>query len=154
VTVSARCTWLRAFVQQQPARRPRLALIYLSLLYHDHRPRSSQHTLHGPSLFLAVEWPVIPIPLPLKRWPNLQLCASAIYTVYTSPTHPPIPNHLPTLIVTPHGALCLCAQDTTVIEFLCTGQPSNILYSYLHTNYVSLSCATTNSPRSHNDLEH
>ena len=27
----------------------------------------------------------------------------AIYTVYTSPTHPPIPNHLPTLIVTPHG---------------------------------------------------
>ncbi|KAJ7905420.1 hypothetical protein B0H14DRAFT_3078881 [Mycena olivaceomarginata] len=28
---------------------------------------------------------------------------AAIYAVYTSPTHPPIPNHLPTLIVTPHG---------------------------------------------------
>ncbi|KAI0093949.1 hypothetical protein BDY19DRAFT_919790 [Irpex rosettiformis] len=42
---------------------------------------------------------------------------AAIYTVYTSPTHPPIPNHLPTLIVTPHG------------------QPTNILYSYLHTNF-------------------
>jgi hypothetical protein len=28
---------------------------------------------------------------------------AAIYSVYTSPTHPPIPNHLPTLIVTPHG---------------------------------------------------
>lgn len=27
----------------------------------------------------------------------------AIYAVYTSPTHPPVPNHLPTLIVTPHG---------------------------------------------------
>ncbi|EAU88447.2 hypothetical protein CC1G_12965 [Coprinopsis cinerea okayama7 len=27
---------------------------------------------------------------------------AAIYAVYTSPHHPPIPNHLPTLIVTPH----------------------------------------------------
>lgn len=38
---------------------------------------------------------------------------AAIYTVYTSPTHPPIPNHLPTLIVTPHGMLfsyCVCPQ--------------------------------------------
>ncbi|KXN85450.1 hypothetical protein AN958_11254 [Leucoagaricus sp. SymC.cos] len=43
---------------------------------------------------------------------------AAIYAVYTSPNHPPIPNHLPTLIVTPHG------------------QPTNILYSYLHTNYA------------------
>lgn len=32
-----------------------------------------------------------------------QFTIAAIYTVYTSPTHPPIPNHLPTLIVTPHG---------------------------------------------------
>ena len=31
------------------------------------------------------------------------LIMAAIYSVYTSPTHPPIPNHLPTLIVTPHG---------------------------------------------------
>ena len=28
---------------------------------------------------------------------------AAIYTVYTSPNHPSVPNHLPTLIVTPHG---------------------------------------------------
>lgn len=33
------------------------------------------------------------------RW----VVPSAIYAVYTSPTHAPIPNHLPTLIVTPHG---------------------------------------------------
>jgi hypothetical protein len=45
---------------------------------------------------------------------------AAIYTVFTSPNHAPIPNHLPTLIVTPHG------------------QPANILYSYLHTNFVRL----------------
>ena len=44
---------------------------------------------------------------------------AAVYSVFTSPNHVPIPNHLPTLIVTPHG------------------QPSNILYSYLHTNFVS-----------------
>ncbi|KAJ7273641.1 hypothetical protein B0H12DRAFT_1228471 [Mycena haematopus] len=52
---------------------------------------------------------------------------AAIYAVYTSPTHPPIPNHLPTLIVTPHG------------------QPSNILYSYLHTNFA-ISASQSFSP--------
>lgn len=31
--------------------------------------------------------------------------SAAIYTVYTSPNHPSVPNHLPTLIVTPHGML-------------------------------------------------
>ncbi|KAG2157380.1 hypothetical protein DEU56DRAFT_764331 [Suillus clintonianus] len=54
---------------------------------------------------------------------------AAIYAVYTSPTHPPIPNHLPTLIVTPHG------------------QPSNILYSYLHTNFNSENYLLTPSPQ-------
>ncbi|KAI0720979.1 hypothetical protein C8T65DRAFT_631841 [Cerioporus squamosus] len=54
---------------------------------------------------------------------------AAIYTVYTSPTHPPIPNHLPTLIVTPHG------------------QPTNILYSYLHTNYNAENYLLTPSPQ-------
>ncbi|PFH50645.1 hypothetical protein AMATHDRAFT_75444 [Amanita thiersii Skay4041] len=54
---------------------------------------------------------------------------AAIYSVYTSPNHPPIPNHLPTLIVTPHG------------------QPSNILYSYLHTNYNTENYLLTPSPQ-------
>ncbi|EPQ58354.1 hypothetical protein GLOTRDRAFT_57268 [Gloeophyllum trabeum ATCC 11539] len=54
---------------------------------------------------------------------------AAIYAVYTSPTHPPIPNHLPTLIVTPHG------------------QPQNILYSYLHTNYNTENYLLTPSPQ-------
>ncbi|KAJ8078637.1 hypothetical protein PM082_012920 [Marasmius tenuissimus] len=54
---------------------------------------------------------------------------AAIYTVYTSPNHPPIPNHLPTLIVTPHG------------------QPSNILYSYLHTNFNAENYLLTPSPQ-------
>ncbi|KAI0709355.1 hypothetical protein C8Q76DRAFT_743114 [Earliella scabrosa] len=54
---------------------------------------------------------------------------AAIYTVYTSPSHPPIPNHLPTLIVTPHG------------------QPTNILYSYLHTNYNAENYLLTPSPQ-------
>jgi hypothetical protein len=56
---------------------------------------------------------------------------AAIYAVYTSPNHPPIPNHLPTLIVTPHG------------------QPSNILYSYLHTNFVSNPPANSSTQHSH-----
>ncbi|KAH6918654.1 hypothetical protein BKA70DRAFT_1247831 [Coprinopsis sp. MPI-PUGE-AT-0042] len=54
---------------------------------------------------------------------------AAIYAVYTSPHHPPVPNHLPTLIVTPHG------------------QPSNILYSYLHTNYNTENYLLTPSPQ-------
>ncbi|KAH0827099.1 hypothetical protein J3R83DRAFT_4785 [Lanmaoa asiatica] len=54
---------------------------------------------------------------------------AAIYAVYTSPSHPPVPNHLPTLIVTPHG------------------QPTNILYSYLHTNYNAENYLLTPSPQ-------
>ncbi|KAM0752067.1 hypothetical protein T439DRAFT_379191 [Meredithblackwellia eburnea MCA 4105] len=41
---------------------------------------------------------------------------SAVYSIFTSPHHPPMPDHLPTLIVTPHG------------------RPAHILYTYLHTN--------------------
>ncbi|KAF8509285.1 hypothetical protein JB92DRAFT_2947619 [Gautieria morchelliformis] len=54
---------------------------------------------------------------------------SAVYSVYTSPTHPPMPNHLPTLIVTPHG------------------NPQNILYSYLHTNFNAENYLLTPSPQ-------
>jgi hypothetical protein len=48
---------------------------------------------------------------------------AAIYTVFTSPHHAPMPNHLPTLIVTPHG------------------QPNHILYTYLHTEEVRMQLA-------------
>ncbi|GAA5991672.1 hypothetical protein JCM11641_000949 [Rhodosporidiobolus odoratus] len=41
---------------------------------------------------------------------------SAVYSIFTSPHHPPVPDHLPTLIVTPNG------------------RPNQILYTYLHTN--------------------
>lgn len=39
--------------------------------------------------------------------------AAAIYTIFTSPDHPPVPDHLPTLIVTP------------------AGKPAQVLYTYL-----------------------
>ncbi|KAI9629882.1 hypothetical protein KEM48_012517 [Puccinia striiformis f. sp. tritici PST-130] len=42
---------------------------------------------------------------------------SANYAIYTSPNHQPIPDHLPTLIITPQG------------------KPHQVLYTYLHTNY-------------------
>ncbi|GAA5886491.1 hypothetical protein JCM6882_001654 [Rhodosporidiobolus microsporus] len=44
---------------------------------------------------------------------------SAVYSIFTSPHHPPVPDHLPTLIVTPHG------------------RPNQVLYTYLHTNLNS-----------------
>jgi hypothetical protein len=31
------------------------------------------------------------------------LLLAAVYTIFTSPNHPLVPGHLPTLIVTPHG---------------------------------------------------
>ena len=68
--------------------------------------------------------------------PSLNM--AAIYSVYTSPSHPPIPNHLPTLIVTPHGNVCfiLSCHFSPISSAILLGQPSNILYSYLHTNFV------------------
>ncbi|WWC96858.1 hypothetical protein V866_003733 [Kwoniella sp. B9012] len=54
---------------------------------------------------------------------------SAIYTVFTSPHHAPMPNHLPTLIVTPHG------------------QPNQILYTYLHTEENRVNYLLTPSPQ-------
>lgn len=54
---------------------------------------------------------------------------AAIYSVYTSPQHAPIPGHLPTLIVTPHG------------------QPSQILYTYLHTEENRVNYLLTPSPQ-------
>ncbi|CAO1626499.1 unnamed protein product [Jaminaea pallidilutea] len=54
---------------------------------------------------------------------------SASYSVFTSPNHAPIPNHLPTLIVTPHG------------------QPHHTLYSYIHTNFNKETYLLTPSPQ-------
>lgn len=34
--------------------------------------------------------------------PRPFVCA-AVYSIFTSPHHPPVPDHLPTLIVTPNG---------------------------------------------------
>jgi hypothetical protein len=48
-----------------------------------------------------------PVPLtPLSSPPT-----TAMYSIFTSPNHPPVPDHLPTLIVTPHGrpSQILCA---------------------------------------------
>ncbi|KAL7416011.1 hypothetical protein BDY24DRAFT_348512 [Mrakia frigida] len=54
---------------------------------------------------------------------------AAIYTVFTSPYHAPIPDHLPTLVVTPHG------------------QPTHVLYSYLHTDFNRINYLLTPSPQ-------
>lgn len=67
--------------------------------------------------------------LDARLWRSLLAFVAAIYTIFSSPTHPPVPNHLPTLIVTPHG------------------QPSNVLYSYLHTNFNTENYLLTPSPQ-------
>lgn len=54
---------------------------------------------------------------------------SASYVLYTSPNHPPVPDHLPALIVTPYG------------------KPEQILYTYLHTNYNRENYLLTPSPQ-------
>lgn len=54
---------------------------------------------------------------------------SAIYSVFTSPNHPPVPNHLPTLIVTP------------------VNNPQHVLYSYIHTSFNRETYLLTPSPQ-------
>lgn len=54
---------------------------------------------------------------------------SAIYSVFTSPNHPPVPNHLPTLIVTP------------------VNNPQHVLYSYIHTSFNKETYLLTPSPQ-------
>lgn len=53
----------------------------------------------------------------------------AVYTIYTSPKHAPVPDHLPTLIVTP------------------SGKPQHVLYVYLHTNYNQENYLLTPGPQ-------
>lgn len=69
----------------------------------------------GPSILSATN-PVLLLPLwlvsSLLSQPRLIVVYrdfTAIYAVYTSPQHPPLPNHLPTLIVTPHGRYYRCS---------------------------------------------
>ena len=57
-------------------------------------------------------WYVLCICFP-KYLPSL---FKAIYAVYTSPSHPPIPSHLPTLIVTPHGYLFLFKKKVVLTQ--------------------------------------
>lgn len=60
-------------------------------------PPLSPPLAHAPWLVDSV----LPTALTFRSLLSLR---SAIYAVYTSPAHPPLANHLPTLIVTPHGA--------------------------------------------------
>ncbi|GAA5902300.1 hypothetical protein JCM8208_007253 [Rhodotorula glutinis] len=53
---------------------------------------------------------------------------SAVYSIFTSPHHPPVPDHLPTLIVTPHG------------------RPQQVLYTFLHTNVNTENYLLTPAP--------
>ncbi|GAA5837015.1 hypothetical protein JCM9279_007733 [Rhodotorula babjevae] len=53
---------------------------------------------------------------------------SAVYSIFTSPHHPPVPDHLPTLVVTPHG------------------RPQQVLYTFLHTNVNTENYLLTPAP--------
>ena len=98
-------------------------------------PSSPSSSLSPSLLSFSIPWQASLSPFPPPA--VLVTPAAAIYAVYTSPNHPPIPNHLPTLIVTPHGMFVCIIALTSKINAIVTGQPANILYSYLHTNYVS-----------------
>lgn len=75
-------------------------------------------SLHGSCSRVTSVWHPLSLPChhgwyvqsihPLFNHPSSPF--KAIYAVYTSPSHPPIPNHLPTLIVTPHGTHFLLSQ--------------------------------------------
>lgn len=72
---------------------------------------SSTPLLRGHIRF-QVKWLVCATVLPFSAY--FYDFSAAIYTVYTSPNHPSVPNHLPTLIVTPHGIFQSPFCDHTV----------------------------------------
>ena len=53
----------------------------------------------------------------------------AVYTIYTSPHHPPVPDHLPSL------ARTVPSSGSPAQIVTPSGRPSHILYTYLHTNF-------------------
>jgi hypothetical protein len=68
---------------------------------------------------------------------------TAVYSIYTSPNHAPIPNHLPTLIVTPcvigamvEGVLVPATNYISDLPSLYShGNPSQVLYSFIHASF-------------------
>lgn len=71
----------------------------------------------------------------------IYLCPTAIYAVYTSPSHPPIPNHMPTLIVTPHGQPF--SPNSIHLSLTYTQQanhPTFFTRIYIQTTLVHLLC--------------
>ena len=68
---------------------------------------------------------------------------AAIYTVYTSPNHPSVPNHLPTLIVTPHGMVSHGFCEHTVHSDTLLDRQGNLQISSIRistrTSYASAS---------------
>ena len=67
-------------------------LLSISLILHD-----------GRFVFSLFSLPCCPLSFVLFQSSNASSLFAAIYTVFTSPYHAPIPDHLPTLVVTPHG---------------------------------------------------
>lgn len=98
----------------------------------------------GPDLARARGGSPVPLSWPLN--PDRRPPLAAIYTVYTSPyAGPPVEGHFPTLIVTPHGEApdepgcpvrTTCSRSPSCLR-PSSGQPTHVLYSYLHTDFVS-----------------
>lgn len=58
-----------------------------------------------------------------------------MYTIYTSPKHAPVPDHLPTLVGRSLSVLAVFDLTGCVQIVTPAGKPQNVLYTYLHTNY-------------------
>jgi len=63
---------------------------------------------------------------------------AAIYTVYTSPNHPSVPNHLPSLIVTPHGMFLPDFSDRAVRPDTLSDRQGNLQISFTRTSTRTL----------------
>lgn len=61
------------------------------------------------------------------------LFLAAVYTIFTSPNHPLVPGHLPTLIVTPHGRPMQTLCEGGLIA-LASGRETDILCVQIRTS--------------------
>lgn len=87
-------------------------------------------------------------------FPVHSILSSAVYTIFTSPDHPPVPDHLPTLIVTPAGkpgqilyTYLVSQNGLLVLLFPIHYVETSFAYSIQHTNYNRENYLLTPSPQ-------
>lgn len=102
MSFSAAADRRRAFSDSDLLRPGRVALSVLSLYATWTKISAACSVDHVGSVQSRLGWTIHARSPRATLTPRSFVCA-AVYSIFTSPHHPPVPDHLPTLIVTPNG---------------------------------------------------